>query len=115
MSDAYANIRAQREGLYKPPPPEELSSRGSSPKSETSWMGNVPARPRYSIQPSQLRKITEVLEYLKCAFDDETTLDTLPLEAAGNSGAWKAWRAYRRSNGSENNLIDSVSSMNKQD
>ena len=115
MSDAYANIRAQREGLYKPPPPEELSSEGSSPKSETSWIGNVPARPRYSIQPSQLRKITEVLEYIKCAFDDETTLDTLPLEAAGNSGAWKAWRAYRRSNGTENKLIDSVSSVNKQD
>lgn len=38
---------------------------------------------------------------MKRAFDDEAALDTLPLEAAGNSGAWKAWRAYRRSKGVE--------------
>jgi len=54
-------------------------------------------------QSSQLRStsILEVLEYVKRAFDDEAALDTLPLEAAGNSGAWKAWRAYRRSKGVE--------------
>ncbi|KAK4695448.1 hypothetical protein P7C71_g2306, partial [Lecanoromycetidae sp. Uapishka_2] len=45
--------------------------------------------------------ILEVLQYVKHAFDDEASLDTLPLDAAGNSGAWKAWRAYRRSSGME--------------
>lgn len=33
---------------------------------------------------------------MKKAFDDETVLDALPLEAAGNPGAWNAWRAYRK-------------------
>lgn len=41
--------------------------------------------------------ILEVLYYVKRAFDDHTTLDQLPLEAAGNLGAWKAWRAHRGS------------------
>lgn len=41
--------------------------------------------------------IIEILEYLKSAFDDETTLDALPLEAAGNPGAWNAWKAHRKS------------------
>lgn len=41
--------------------------------------------------------IVEVLEYLKSAFDDDVTLDALPLEAAGNPGAWNAWQAHRKS------------------
>ena len=40
--------------------------------------------------------IVDVLDYMKSAFDDEKTMDTLPLEAAGNPGAWNAWRAHRR-------------------
>lgn len=59
--------------------------------------------------------MTEVLDHMKHAFDDETALDELPLEAAGNSGAWKAWRAYRRSNETDSKLFDSVSSLHKQD
>lgn len=41
--------------------------------------------------------IVDALTYMKRAFDDETILDALPLGSAANSGAWKAWRAYRRS------------------
>lgn len=55
------------------------------------------------------------MEYMKRAFDDETALDVLPLEAAGNSGAWKAWRAYRRSNETDSKLVDSVPSLHRQD
>ena len=115
MSDAHAGAVNQREDLYKPPPLEDLSSRGSSPRSNSFRMSNIRARPRYSIQPHRLIKITEVLEYMKGAFDDETALDTLPLEAAGNSGAWKAWRAYRRGNQREHELVDSVPSLHKPD
>jgi len=39
--------------------------------------------------------IADILAYVKKAFDDETTLNTLPFESAGNPGAWKAWRAHR--------------------
>lgn len=114
-SNAHAGAANQRDDLYKPPPPEDLSSRGSSPRSESFRMSNVRTRPRHSIQPSRLIKITEVLGYMKRAFDDETALDILPLEAAGNSGAWKAWRAYRRSNETGSKLVDSVPSLHKQD
>jgi hypothetical protein len=39
----------------------------------------------------------DVLRYLRSAFDDEAILDRVPLEAAGNPGAWHAWRTHRRS------------------
>ncbi|KAK3318494.1 hypothetical protein B0H66DRAFT_603078 [Apodospora peruviana] len=38
----------------------------------------------------------EVLGYIRSAFDDEDVLDSIPLEAAGNPGAWHAWRTYRQ-------------------
>lgn len=48
---------------------------------------------------SQLRSasIVEVLQYMKCTFEEESSLDALPLEAAGNPGAWNAWRSHRKS------------------
>lgn len=39
--------------------------------------------------------ITTVLDYVKTSFDDVELLDSIPLEAAGNPGAWKAWQAHR--------------------
>lgn len=43
--------------------------------------------------------VAEVLQYVRSAFSDEVLLDSLPLEAAGNPGAWHAWRAHRRRTG----------------
>ena len=47
------------------------------------------------------RKITiyQILEYVKRAFSEDDLLDSVPLGAVGNPGAWKAWRAYRASSG----------------
>lgn len=39
--------------------------------------------------------IAEVLQYLRIVFDTEAVLDAVPLEAAGNTGAWHAWRTFR--------------------
>lgn len=39
----------------------------------------------------------EVLSYIRSTFDDESVLDSVPLEAAGNPGAWHAWRTHRGS------------------
>ncbi|EDO00078.1 hypothetical protein SS1G_02938 [Sclerotinia sclerotiorum 1980 UF-70] len=39
--------------------------------------------------------VYEVLRYLRRTFDDELVLDKVPLEAAGNPGAWHAWKSYR--------------------
>lgn len=38
----------------------------------------------------------DVLKYLASAFDSEEVLDSVPLEAAGNPGAWHAWQARQR-------------------
>lgn len=37
----------------------------------------------------------DVLRYIRSTFDDEAVLDKVPLEAAGNPGAWHAWRTHR--------------------
>lgn len=48
-----------------------------------------------SSSPKSSPSIIDVLNYMKRIFEDESSLDTLPLEVAGNSGAWNAWRSYR--------------------
>ncbi|EXJ82870.1 hypothetical protein A1O3_06685 [Capronia epimyces CBS 606.96] len=39
--------------------------------------------------------ILGVLQHLQDAFQDETVLDNVPLDAAGDPSAWHAWRAHR--------------------
>lgn len=77
---------------------ERASSAG--PPSPALSEGLVVRIPHVLSQYEQKTSIVEVLQYVKQAFNDETALDSLPLEAAGNAGAWKAWRAYRISKGS---------------
>lgn len=48
------------------------------------------------VQPRQIVPVSELLEYIRSTFDDEEVLDSLPVEAAGNPGAWHAWKAHRR-------------------
>ena len=96
MSGIHEENRKHGDDAYMVPPADDLSLRGSSRHSYSSltW----PSRLLQQCPGSQLPPINilDVLQYLKHSFDDESALDTLPLEAAGNSGAWKAWRAYRR-------------------
>ncbi|POR37640.1 Uncharacterized protein TPAR_02162 [Tolypocladium paradoxum] len=53
-------------------------------------------------QPSYMRtgkrsvSIYHILKYIRSTFDNEEALDSVPLEAAGNPGAWHAWRTHRR-------------------
>ncbi|KAG5301596.1 ubiquitin-conjugating enzyme [Histoplasma ohiense] len=39
--------------------------------------------------------VLTILNYIRSTFDDEAVLDSIPLEAAGNPGAWHAWRSHR--------------------
>ncbi|RDL35821.1 UBC-like protein [Venustampulla echinocandica] len=39
--------------------------------------------------------ICDVLRYIRSTFDDDQVLDSVQLEAAGNPGAWHAWRTHR--------------------
>ncbi|KAI9883407.1 MAG: hypothetical protein M1823_004824 [Watsoniomyces obsoletus] len=45
---------------------------------------------------SSSHSMIDVLCYLRSAFDSEDVLDSIPLSAAVNPGAWHAWQAYRR-------------------
>lgn len=39
--------------------------------------------------------IVQTLDYIRSTFSEESVLDSLPLEAASNPGAYHAWRTYR--------------------
>ncbi|KAH0335576.1 hypothetical protein KCU81_g8978, partial [Aureobasidium melanogenum] len=39
--------------------------------------------------------IVQILFYMRSAFDTADVLDKVPLEAAGNPGAWHAWQTHR--------------------
>ncbi|KAL3467468.1 hypothetical protein BJX64DRAFT_143027 [Aspergillus heterothallicus] len=40
--------------------------------------------------------VLEILNYIRTSFDDESVLDSVPIEAAGNPSAWHAWKAHRK-------------------
>lgn len=40
--------------------------------------------------------VLSLLNYIRSSFDDETVLDSIPFEAAGNPSAWHAWRSHRK-------------------
>ncbi|OAQ63256.2 ubiquitin-conjugating enzyme, E2 [Pochonia chlamydosporia 170] len=54
--------------------------------------------------------IYSVLKYIRSTFDTSEVLDTVPLAAAGNPGAWHAWRTHRRKQGK---LSDQASSSSE--
>ena len=96
------------------PPLEDLSSLGTPEGSHSPLIKPARCLPYQPGLQFKTTNIREVLQYLKRSFDDEAFLDTLPLEAAGNSGAWKAWRAYRRSNNPDSDVPAFESATNEQ-
>ncbi|KAI1806159.1 UBC-like protein [Daldinia bambusicola] len=79
---------------HRPPPPS-MSSAGT-PGSKGSAVGMSPG-----FAETNRKEIStyEVLRYIRNTFSDEDVLDSIPLEAAGNPGAWHAWRTHRIDNG----------------
>ncbi|KAI0171867.1 UBC-like protein [Hypoxylon sp. FL1284] len=87
----------QKDGLQTPhrPPPPSMSSAGT-PGSKGSAVGTSPG-----FAETNKKEIStyEVLRYIRSTFQDERVLDSIPLEAAGNPGAWHAWRSHRVDSG----------------
>lgn len=81
---------------HRPPPPS-MSSAGT-PGSKGSAVGTSPG---FAETNRKETSAYEVLRYIRSTFSDEDVLDSIPLEAAGNPGAWHAWRTYRIDNGKE--------------
>ena len=70
---------------------------GTTPASAASAASSSASVPGYA-RTGGVREVStyEVLRYIRSTFDDEEVLDSVPLEAAGNPGAWHAWRTHRR-------------------
>lgn len=77
---------------------------GAPEATETEEVADSTESPRIAQVPSGLQfaearktvPVAELLDYIRSTFDDETVLDSLPVEVAGNPGAWHAWKAHRR-------------------
>lgn len=67
----------------------------NTPDSRGTAASTTPGAPN---APSRATNIStyEVLHYMRSTFDDESVMDSLPLEAAGNPGAWYAWQTRQR-------------------
>ncbi|GAP82481.1 putative ubiquitin-conjugating enzyme [Rosellinia necatrix] len=89
--------QAARQTPHRPPPPSDLSS-GGTPGSRNSAIGQSPG---FSDTNKREVSIFAVLHYIRSTLDDEDVLDTIPLQAAGNPGAWHAWRTYRVEKGKD--------------
>lgn len=87
---------AQQQPAQTPPrPPRASLSSGGTPNSKNS----TDESPGFAETQRKEVSTFEVLQYIRSAFDDEIVLDSIPVEAAGNPGAWHAWRTHRQASG----------------
>ncbi|KAK1256079.1 hypothetical protein MKX07_008338 [Trichoderma sp. CBMAI-0711] len=88
--------------------------RGASPSAASTTLApstsdKSPAVPPKDVPPKEVppymqtdRKTIStysLLKYIRSTFDKAEVLDAVPLSAAGNPGAWHAWRTHRRKEG----------------
>ena len=73
------------------------STPGNASNSTTPNSKATPPSGTLSFMQTQQKDFStyDVLRYIRSTFDDEDVLDSVPLEAAGNPGAWHAWRTHR--------------------
>ncbi|CAJ2513586.1 Uu.00g017050.m01.CDS01 [Anthostomella pinea] len=89
-----AGQQDERQTPHRPPPAGTGSE--ATPGSKGSAIGESPG-----FAGTRVKDIStfEVLRYIRSTFDEEIVLDSIPLEAAGNPGAWHAWRTHRMDSG----------------
>lgn len=88
----------QRVGsLQTPPKGSAINSPGSGSLSPTPVRGTNESGTTIGSGSAGREEVStyEVLRYIRSTFDDDEVLDSVPLEAAGNPGAWHAWRTHR--------------------
>lgn len=94
-------------GSHQSTPESKKASPRSVSATEGSPSASLFARSQASLHDRGPTTSTyEVLRYLASTFDSEAVLDGIPLEAAGNPGAWHAWRARQRGKGRGNPVVD---------
>jgi hypothetical protein len=83
-----------RTGSLQTPPRGGVSSPGSGVSGPGDSGGSTTGGKQGERRKSDVSTY-DVLRYIRSTFDDEEVLDKVPLEAAGNPGAWHAWRTQR--------------------
>ncbi|KAI9706084.1 MAG: hypothetical protein M1836_005490 [Candelina mexicana] len=82
--------------------PSALSPSATTTSSRSSLVARTSRSDGGSIRASPRKDditIIEILQYMRSSFEDETLLDSLPIDTAGNPGAWHAWRSHRTRKG----------------
>lgn len=69
----------------------------SGSTASNSNQNSTPVRSDLSGVPTVMQdvSIVRILDYIRSTFSEEFVLDSIPLEAAANPGAYHAWRTYR--------------------
>ncbi|SPN97695.1 related to ubiquitin-conjugating enzyme [Cephalotrichum gorgonifer] len=83
-------------GSPRTPPPQTGKTAASTPESRATPAGDMPG---YMRSGPEGVSTYDVLRYMRSVFDDEEALDGVGLQAAGNVGAWYAWRTHRKAQG----------------
>ncbi|RFU25936.1 hypothetical protein B7463_g10405, partial [Scytalidium lignicola] len=99
-----ATRRRQNRQQQRPQTPSRSTGGGSVTGSEMDAPNSGTSISPLSTMTSDGKNIArvpiyEVLQYIRSTFDDAEVLDKVALDAAGNPGAWHAWRAHRAKKG----------------
>lgn len=101
-------VRGSRSGAGLGSPESGTASSVSPASGKRSVHGELPRR-------KSNVGMYEVLRYIRSTFDDGDILDLIPLAAAGNPGAWHAWRTHRIKSGNIQVSVDSKERSNWHD
>ncbi|PTB80342.1 hypothetical protein M440DRAFT_1397690 [Trichoderma longibrachiatum ATCC 18648] len=90
-SPSSASTQSAKSASSKSPPvpPKDVPPKDVQPKDV----------PRYMQTDRKTISTYSLLKYIRSTFDKAEVLDAVPLAAAGNPGAWHAWRTHRRKEG----------------
>lgn len=110
----------QNPAQQTPPPPRPINPSSSSLNSgdgtpSSKHQSSLSESPGFAETNRKDISTFEVLRYIRSTFDDEDVLDSIPLAAAGNPGAWHAWRTHRTENGVVLPDASSSSILNSED
>ncbi|KJZ79901.1 hypothetical protein HIM_00615 [Hirsutella minnesotensis 3608] len=98
-------------GRGRRPAPAARQASGEQPRGSTPAQASRPCSttstpgagsrelPTYMQTAKHDVSVYHILTYIRSTFDQDHVLDSVPLEAAGNPGAWQAWRTHRRKSG----------------
>ncbi|KAJ5523862.1 hypothetical protein N7494_010512 [Penicillium frequentans] len=82
--------------------PEATETEEVADSTESPHIAQIPSEFQFA-EARKVVPVAELLNYIRSTFDDESVLDSLPVEVAGNPGAWHAWKAHRRGTDSSKN------------